>query len=488
MLQGSRVWLRTLWLAAMFVLWARPAAAAEPITVWHAYRGEEEAALQRALADFREQARARGEDVSISTLAIPYDAFASKISAAVPLGDGPHVFIDSHERLGDYRKREVIAPVGDALEPGVFLPAALDAVTLADGPYAVPLNLKSLALFVNTELATVPASFEDIVAAADGLPAGVHALAYEAMNPYAHAPLLHAFGGVMLGPDDTFGMVGPQAEASVAFALALVESGVVPSDADGALVTNLFRSGKAAFAMSGPWLASDLEGGVPYQVVPLPPLAQTGRALAPFLTVEAVMLSPKGAASKLARDLARHIAGKDAASDRQRSARVPSARIDVPSTDPLLTAFATQARVAVPMPTSAAMHTTWEPARQALRKVLRGQATPALALAEAQRRFRDIRRPPPPPASPWPALVLSALALLGALVWVSRARRATSGPLAARQRPRLPLPRPCRGCGRRARHPPAERRRGHLPVRRAVHRHALRRTRQLRRDPHRTWW
>lgn len=428
MLQGSRLWLRTLWLAALFVLWVRPAAAAEPITVWHAYRGDEEAALQRALTGFREAALARGEDVTISTLALPYDAFASKISAAVPLGDGPHVFIDSHERLGDYRKREVVAPVGDALEAGVFLPAALDAVTLDERVYAVPLNLKSLALYVNTDLAAVPSSFEAIVAAADELPSGVYALAYEAMNPYAHAPLLHAFGGRMLGEDDTFEMVGPQAEASVAFALSLVESGVVPSDADGALVTNLFRSGKAAYAMSGPWLASDLEGGVPYQVVPLPPLAQTGRALAPFLTVEAVMLSPKGSASKLARDLARHIAGKDAASDRHKSARVPSARIDVPSTDALLSAFTTQAKAAVPMPTSAAMRTTWEPARQALRKVLRGQAKPGPALAEAQRRFRDVRRPPPPPASPWPAVVLGALSLLGALVWVSRARRANEGP------------------------------------------------------------
>lgn len=435
MSHGGRQWLRTLWLAALFVLWVRPAAAAEPVTVWHAYRGDEEAALERALAGFREVARARGEDVTISTLAIPYDAFASKISAAVPLGDGPHVFIDSHERLGDYRKREVVAPVGDALEAGVFLPASLNAVTHEGLVYAVPLNLKSLALYVNTDLVSAPASFEEITAWADALntsgtplPAGVYALAYEAMNPYAHAPLLHAFGGTMLHEDGSFGMVGPEAEESTRFALSLLEDGVVPADADGALVTNLFRSGKAAYAMSGPWLASDLEASVAYEVVPLPPLAQTGRPLAPFLTVEAVMLSPKGAASSVARDLARHLAGKDAASDRQRSARVPSARIDVPSTDALLTAFTTQARTAVPMPTSAAMRSTWEPARQALRKILRGQKEPGPALSEAERRFRDVRRPPPPPASPWPAIVLSALSLLGALIWVSRARKAHQGP------------------------------------------------------------
>ncbi len=408
------------------LLWTRSATAAEPVTVWHAYRGDEEAALEQALAEFAEAQRSRGAPVSISTLAIPYDVFASKLSAAVPLGDGPHLFIDSHERLGDYRKRDVVAPVGDALEEDAFLPAALEAVTLDDEAFAVPLNLKSLALYVNTDLASAPTSFEALLQTP--VPPGTYALAYEAMNPYAHAPLLHAFGGTMLHPDDTFGLVGPEAEASIAFAASLLKMGAVPSDADGALVTNLFRSGKAAYAMSGPWLASDLEGGVPYEVVPLPPLEQTGRALAPFLTVEAVMLSPKGAASASARALARHLASAPVAANRQQMARIPSARVDVPPSDDLLTAFAAQARTAVPMPTSAAMRSTWEPARQALRKVLRGQAEPGPALLEAQRRFRDIRRPPPPPASPWPAIVLAALALLGAGVWVGRARKASHGP------------------------------------------------------------
>lgn len=424
--RGCRRWLRVFSLAALVWLWARPAAAAEPLVVWHAYRGDEEAALERALAVFSDAARERGEPVSISTLAIPYDAFSSKINAAVPLGDGPHLFIDSHERLGDYRNRGVVAPVGDALEAGAFLPAALQAVTLGDDVFAVPLNLKSLALYVNTELATPPATFEAIVDAS--FTAGIYPLAYEAMNPYAHAPLLHAFGGTMLRDNDTFGMVGPEAEASVVFAKSLVDRGVVPSDADGALVTNLFRSGKAAYAMSGPWLASDLEGAVSYTVVPLPPLAKTGRALAPFLTVEAVMLSPKGAVSRPARALARYLASVDVARERQRKARVPSARVDAIATDALITAFATQATTAIPMPTSAAMRSTWEPARRAMRKVLRGQAEPGPALAEAEHRFEDVRRPPPPPASPWPAVLLSALALLGALVWVRRARDAHHGP------------------------------------------------------------
>lgn len=420
--RGSRRLRPVLWLALVLTLWVRPAVAAETLTVWHAYRGEEEKALDDALATFTRTT----PGVSVSTLALPYDAFASKLSAAVPLGEGPHLFIDSHERLGDYVQRGIVAPVADALEPDAFVPASLAAVTLSQVTYGVPLNLKSLALYVNTDLATTPASFEALTRVAT--PDGVYPLAYEAMNPYAHAPLLHAFGGRMLGPDDTFGMEGSEADASLVFVRDLLDRGVVPSDADGALVTNLFRSGRAAYAMSGPWLASDLGDDVAYTVVPLPTLAQTGRPLAPFLTVEAVMLSPKGAASPAVRALARHLASRAVASDRQVRAGIPSARVDVQPSSPQLAAFAEQARSAVPMPTSSAMRSVWEPARQALRKVLRGQAEPAPALAEAARRYRDIRRPPPPPASPWPALVLSALALLGAGIWAQRARKSGHGP------------------------------------------------------------
>ncbi|MEM7157922.1 MAG: extracellular solute-binding protein [Myxococcota bacterium] len=404
---------------SLFVLLGAVAHAAEPIRLWHAYRGAEEDALTQALAEF--------DGAPVETLAIPYDAFGSKLAAAIPLGEGPHLFIDSHERLGDYRRRKIVAAVGDALDAPAFDPVALAAVQLDGEAFGVPLSRKSVALYVNTALVDeVPDSLEGIFALHDTLPDGIYPFVYEVKKSYSHAAVLHAFGGRMLGPDDAFGFVGPEAEASLRFAVDLVERKLVPPNADGGLVTNLFKSGQAAFAMSGPWLAADLGDAVPYRVQPLPRLEATGQPLAPFLTVEAVMMSPHGAERAEVRALARHLASRSAAEIRQRLARTVSARGDVAAEvdDPLLVAFAAQAELAIPMPTSPAMRATWEPADRALSKVLRGQAEPAAALEEAAHRFDDIRRPPPPPASPWPiVVVLGLLSLWGAFVLVQRARR-----------------------------------------------------------------
>lgn len=404
---------------SLFVLLAGVGQAAEPIRLWHAYRGAEEEALTEILAEL--------DDTPVETLAIPYDAFGSKLAAAIPLGEGPHLYIDSHERLGDYRRRKIVVPVGDALTPEAFDPVALAAVQLDGEAYGVPLSRKSVALYVNTALVDeVPTTLEGIVALQGSLPEGVFPFAYEVKKAYSHAPLLHAFGGRMLTEDDGYGFVGPEAEASIRFAASLVEQGAVPANADGGLVTNLFKSGKAAFAMSGPWLAADLGDAVPYRVQSLPVVEATGQPMRPFLTVEAVMLSPHGAERADVRALARHLASAAAAEIRQRRARTVTARSDVepPAGDPLLAAFIEQAEVALPMPTSPAMRSTWEPSDRALAKVLRGQAEPAAALEEAAHRFDDVRRPPPPPASPVPILVLlGALTLWGSFVLVQRAKR-----------------------------------------------------------------
>ena len=200
-----------------------------PIRLWHAYGGDEEKALLAITAGWKGR--------PIETLALPFDAYASKLAAAIPIGDGPDLFIDVHGRLGDYRFRKLIAPVGDALEPGVFTAPALDAVQQNGAAWAVPLSQKCLALYVNTDLVKeVPADLEAIGDLAGKLPPGVVPLVYEAQGVYGLAALFAAFDGRLLDDQDRYGFVGAPAEQTVLLARSLIERKAIPEDIDGALV------------------------------------------------------------------------------------------------------------------------------------------------------------------------------------------------------------------------------------------------------------
>src|SRR5262249_24491311 len=155
--------------------------------------------------------------------------------------------------------------------------------------------------------------------------------------------------------------IGPGAEQSIDLVRSLIQQGAVPDAADGALVTNLFRTAHAAFAISGPWLSGDLAGAaVHYQVEPLPAVRATGQPMRPLLTVESLFLSPNGAQRAEARSLAQLIGSKEAARIRTQRARTPPARLDVelPAGDAILRAFVEQARQSIPMPSSQAMRAT----------------------------------------------------------------------------------------------------------------------------------
>jgi len=410
-------------LAALLVLVASlastRAASAEPVRLWHAYRGAEARALEEIV---------RTSGIEVELLAVPADAYATKLAAAIPHGEGPDLFIDAHERLGDYLRQGLVAEL--QVERVGYAPSALRAVEIEGRQLAVPLSQKCVALYVNRALARrVPTDLEDLEAVlVRPLASGEVLLAYESRSAYYHAPFLAAFGGRLLWPDERFGFVGQGAERSLVLARELQRSGKVPGNADGALVTQLFRSGRAAFAVSGPWLAGDLgDAAVQYAVAPLPRVRVTGGRMRPLLTVEAVMASPRGASRPEARALAALLASREAAATRMRIAHVVSARTDVElPDDPVVRGFAEAAREADPMPTSAAMRAVWEPSEKAIRKVLNGSAEPRAALEEAKRRFDDVRRPPPPEASRRPLLVLIGLALLaGALTLVRRSRDAS---------------------------------------------------------------
>src|SRR3989454_12432889 len=140
---------------ALAALVAVPADAAE-IVVWHAYRAGEKSALEKVAAAYNSS----HPSTKVSTLAVPYDAFADKISAAVPRGKGPDVFIYAQDRLGRWIEAgNTLEPIDFFLDPETkarFIPTTMDAKTYKGTGYGLPPNYNSITPIYNKELLTAP--------------------------------------------------------------------------------------------------------------------------------------------------------------------------------------------------------------------------------------------------------------------------------------------------------------------------------------------
>ncbi|HVK74527.1 MAG TPA: extracellular solute-binding protein [Kofleriaceae bacterium] len=365
----------------------------EAVTLWHAYGGDERAALEDVVATWNHDHPER----TVRLVAVPYDAFADKITSAIPNGNGPDLFVYPHDRIGDWVASGLLEPIEFWIdEPTAtrYARAPLAAMAYRGSLWGLPLAMKSLALYVRTDLvATPPRTTDELFAMAPALRArGVFPLAYPVDDLYGHAPWLHGFGGQTLDDDGAARIATPEAAAAAAFARDLVVRGVVPRDADAALTATLFNEGKAAMAMSGPWFQGDIEDGVPWRVTTLPVVSATGRAAAPFLGADGVLMSARARDKDAAIAVMLALAGDASATVRATRARqlVPNraAYDGALAADPVLSGFRGQLEQTVSMPAVPLMRSVWTPYKNALASVVAGAASPADALDRAAGEIR----------------------------------------------------------------------------------------------------
>src|SRR6266508_4197311 len=281
------------------------AAGAAEIVVWHAYRAEEKEALEKVVAQYNASPAAKVSRVT--TLAVPYDAFADKITAAVPRGKGPDIFIYAQDRLGGWIEAgNTVDPVEFFLDKATrdrFIPTTLDAVTYKGTVYGLPLNYKVITMIYNKKLVTTPPkTSKELVAVAGKLTnqkAGRFGLAYSYADFYYHACLMNGFGGGVFDAKNQPVLNNPQNVRSMELLMKWFEKDkIVPAEPSTALITALFNEGKAAIVFSGPWFLGEIAKGVDYGLALLPTLDEAGgKPMRPWMTVEGVFIaSPSRAA------------------------------------------------------------------------------------------------------------------------------------------------------------------------------------------------
>jgi arabinogalactan oligomer/maltooligosaccharide transport system permease protein len=387
-------------------------ASATELTVWHTWRGEEQAAIEAA---GRVWGEANGVDVQV--VAYPFGGFDAKVETAIPRGNGPDVFVAGHSALGRWVPMGLLVPVERDADA---LPVAADAVVLDGRTWGVPLAMKTLVLFYDPSVVDAPPRDTDALRAMAERhrPPDGYGILVQSAEPYFHVPVMSAFGGALFTEGALSLHTPAQVRAMDFHADLLVRSGLVPPQPTAELVAKLYSEGKAPFVLSGPWFAGETTR--PLAAAPLPEIPGVG-PMRPFLTVETAFVSAHRPDPALATRFARWLAGVDGATMRRDLARQAVTDQRVPPSDPLAVAVSTQARHALPQPSDPRLGTAWESMARALRDVANG-APSDKALASAQAYGKAISKPPPPEADPRPYLAVAAgLALVGAGASLRRA-------------------------------------------------------------------
>lgn len=383
-------------ISTVFALLCSFVSAQTELVVWHAYRAEEKAAFEKVVAAYN---ASKGGKVHITPLAVPYDAFADKITAAVPRGKGPDIFIYAQDRLGGWIEAgNTVEPIDFYLEDDVkarFIPTTMQAMTYQQTVYGLPLNYKVITMIYNKKLlSTPPKTSAELVATAKKLTdekAGRFGLAYSYGDFYYHACLMNGFDGGVFNAQRKPTMNSPANIKSLDLLMKwATQDKILPAEPSTALITSLFNEGKTAIVFSGPWFLGEIAKTIDFGLAPLPTLNENGgKPMRPWMTVEGVYIAAPSKSKDAAYEFVKYLTDVPSAKIMALEGRQTPANKNVYSdpqvaNDPILKAFRTQVDVAIPMPNLPEMTMVWSPATTAMNTIIHKAATPKAAMDIAQ--------------------------------------------------------------------------------------------------------
>ena len=365
------------------------------VVLWHAYAGAERVALEKTAAHWNEQ----HPEQPLTLVAVPHDSFADKLTNAIPRGNGPDLFIFADDRIGAWAESSTIEPIEfwvDDARADRFDARGMSAMAYGGSVWGLPLAVKSVALYVRTDLvAKPPTTTDELIELAPAMrKRGGYALAYANVDLYGHAPWLHGFGGQVIDKGGKLAINTEEAARAMAFARELVAKGVAPADTQLPMVASLFNEGRAATAVSGPWFIPDIAPNVPWTVVTLPTISPTGKPMTPFHGAESILMSAYARDKSAAFAVMDALTSDEAALVRAREARQAVANLaaykdPAVARDPVLRTFRVQLDDTVPMPKVEAMRSVWTPYQNALGEVLAGRSEPSRELEAVEREVRN---------------------------------------------------------------------------------------------------
>jgi arabinogalactan oligomer/maltooligosaccharide transport system substrate-binding protein len=362
------------------------------VTLWHGWTGAEADTLNGPVLTAW---AAKYPNVKVEALAVPFDQLNNKYSTEASTGGGPDLLIGPLDWIGGFAINELIAPLDEMATEEVtagFLSAAVDALRYDGKLYGLPESFEAVALYYNTDLVdAAPANTNEVYEKSAAMTEGVYGLALFS-NFYHPAGYLFGFGAKLFDEQNKSALNSPETAEFLTWIKSFGDGskpGLFQQN-DDAAISSLFKEGKAAMVINGPWALADYQGALgedKVAVAPLPLISEKADAAPkPFLGVKHIMMNSntEGDQATLAFEFMKFFTGPESAGPLAEGAgHLPAnTSVDV-SGNPIAQAFVTQAESATPLPTIPEMGQVWTPAGDMITVAISGDKTPEEAAAEA---------------------------------------------------------------------------------------------------------
>lgn len=345
--------------------------------------------------------------VKVKTEQVAMTETVRRLEQDGPVGAGADVIVLPHDNIGQGVISGVLMPnflTGEKISNEYFEAAKL-AATGADGQvYGFPLSIETYVMFYNKDLLPEGVkTFEELrewdkKVKFTNKEANKFAFVWELTNLYYGHAFLATNGGYLFGDNgtnkDDIGVNNEGAIKGIENMATLKDMSVEnPSDITYDSMMGLFREGKIAAILNGPWAVEGLtKAGVNFGMTKIPTL--NGVELNPFSGVRMLGVSTYTQYPQAAQLFAEFATSDEMLMKRyEMTKQIPPVKKltekDEIAKNPLVAPILEQSKHSTPMPSIPQMGLMWEPLSAALNDSYLGKATPKEALDKAAKIIKE---------------------------------------------------------------------------------------------------
>ncbi len=363
------------------------------IVIWHNWQGSYLAEKQ---AIFNAYQTAHPQ---VTIQLVHQDNAVDKTITAENAGQGPDILAWVDDSLGKLAASGIVVPMDKYISKSylesTYNKAAAQGLEFDGKVWGVPEAVEAITIMYNKDLVSasdLPKTTDDIVtfnqsyAAAH---AGKYGIVWNTTDAYFNAPWFYGYGAQYVDEKGKVSLNNAQGIAAAKFINALRPT--LPKNIDYSVADSLFKEGKAAAIVNGPWSYSDYAAAkLNIGFMTLPKVTANNNLPAkPFVGVKSLWATRSATNLPLVADLMKFYTSKT------NQIAMAKANGEIPSNlaadnDAAVTSldtvggFAAEAKLGTALPNTPYMSALWDPVAKALAAIWSGSQTPEAAMASAQ--------------------------------------------------------------------------------------------------------